>query len=43
VVQKDALEDFLGWLLAVVGDLLKGFIGRSEDSVVCLGAIEDLD
>jgi hypothetical protein len=42
VVLKNALQDLLRWLLAVLGDLLKGLVSRSKHGVVCLGAIEEL-
>jgi len=43
MVQKNALQDLLGRLLAVVWDLVKLLVCRGEDGVVCLGSVEDLD
>jgi hypothetical protein len=43
VVEEDVLEDFLGGLLVVLGNLLEGRVGGGEDGVVCLCAVERLD
>jgi hypothetical protein len=43
MVQENALQGFLGWLLVVLGNLLKSLVGGGEDGVVCLGAVEELD
>jgi hypothetical protein len=43
VVEEDVLEDFLGGLLVVLGNLLEGRVGGGKDGVVCLCAVERLD
>jgi hypothetical protein len=43
VVEEDGLEGFFGGFLAVLGDLFESFVGRSKDSVVCFGAVEELN
>lgn len=43
VVEENFLEILLGGLVAVVGDLLEGFVGWGEDGVVGLCAVEDFD
>lgn len=43
MVEKDALQEFLGWLLSVVWDLLKCLVSGCEDGVIGLGSIEKLD
>ena len=43
MVEKNALQDFLGRFLAVVWDLLECLIRGGKDGVVGLGAIKELD
>lgn len=43
MVQQDVLEDFLGWLAAVLRNLLERFVCWCENGVIGLSAVERLD
>ena len=43
MVQKDILENLFRGVLAVVGDLLESFVGRSKDGVVGFGTVKSFD
>lgn len=43
MVGEDFLDEFFGWLLVSLGDLLKRLVGRSKECIVCSCSIQSFN